>query len=81
MLIINFISSKLTPSNSPILIFEKKFRNNPKLKILSERVVIFRKFELSIPEFSLVEKGIAVPIINTKKGKTISVGVAPCHSA
>jgi hypothetical protein len=44
-------------------------------------VAIFRKLEPSMPEFSWVEKGIAVPIINTKNGKTMSVGVAPCHSA
>lgn len=81
MLITSFIITKGVPSTSPILILEKKLRNKPKLKILSERVKILRKVALSIPEFSFVENGIAVPMINTKNGKTMSVGVAPCHSA
>lgn len=48
----------------------------------AERFIIFFTEEgVAEPPYFAKEKESAAPTINRKKGKTRSVGVAPCHAA
>ncbi len=68
------------PSNPNISMRPKKFKKSPRQKIRKERTIILLKTNLS-KCFVGKAKGMAVPIIKMKKGKTRSVGVQPSQRA